>query len=242
MIAPVLGFMKRLGRPAAAALRQRAALRRWAHHADPRRCDWDWAACPYNRIALVNLLLARFPDPRYLEIGCAGDELFAAVPARRKVGVDPRAGGTIRATSDAFFETNRDRFDLIFIDGLHTYAQVRRDVANAIGCLSEGGWIALHDMLPRDWIEQHVPMIATDRPWTGNVWKVALELMATAGIDFRILTIDHGVGVLKLLRRDIVLSDLTSTLADKEFSYFYDNLQRLPLLGWEDAQGWLNGG
>lgn len=30
-------------------------------------------------------------------------------------------GGTHRMTSDAFFATNEEQFDLVFIDGLHHY-------------------------------------------------------------------------------------------------------------------------
>ena len=61
--------------------------------------------------------------------------------------------------SDDFFKTSKDKFDVIFIDGLHTYDQVRRDVINSIKHLKEGGYIALHDMLPRNWKEQHIPII-----------------------------------------------------------------------------------
>ena len=38
--------------------------------------------------------------------------------------------------------------------------------------LKPGGSIAIHDMLPRDWIEEHVPQIST-RAWTGDGWKGA---------------------------------------------------------------------
>ena len=63
---------------------------------------------------------------------------------------------------------------MVFIDGLHLYDQVRRDVANALAVVPAGGWIALHDMFPRDWIEEHTPQISTSR-WTGDPWKVGFE-------------------------------------------------------------------
>ena len=34
--------------------------------------------------------------------------------------------------------------------------------------------------------------------WTGDVWKVALELSRSSNVDFRICNIDHGLGVLKI--------------------------------------------
>ena len=39
----------------------------------------------------------------YLEIGCFNNELFNYINCRKKVGVDPYSGGTIRETSDVFF-------------------------------------------------------------------------------------------------------------------------------------------
>src|SRR5271168_4845465 len=102
--------------------------------------DFDWAAIRYNRISVVNLLLADRPNGRYLEIGCADNVLFDAVMAADKVGVDPRRGGTHRMTSDAFFAAYAGPpFDVVFIDGLHLYPQVRRDLVNALAHLSPGG-------------------------------------------------------------------------------------------------------
>ncbi|MBP0574550.1 class I SAM-dependent methyltransferase, partial [Mycobacterium tuberculosis] len=89
-----------------------------------------------------------------------------------------------RMTSDAFFATNTENFDVVFIDGLHEYAQVRRDVVHALGCLAAGGWIALHDMLPRGWREQHVPRLS--RSWNGDCWKIAVELSHSPDVEFRI--------------------------------------------------------
>ena len=220
-------------------IKYKLALRHWAHHADDRSFDWDWSAINYNRIALVNLLLSKMSDPHYLEIGCATNHLFDSVHAARKVGVDPTSGGTERTTSDEFFKKNTETFDVIFIDGLHTYAQVRRDVINAIKAAKTKGWIALHDMLPCHWIEHHVPRLSPHRVWTGDVWKVAFELAQTEGIEFKILKIDHGVGVFRLLNKDATLKNLHDELHNKEFSYYYDNLQKLPIVEWQKAQEWL---
>lgn len=212
--------------------------RKWSHHADPRRLKWKWRDINFNRIALVNLLVAKFQDPNYLEIGCDSNALFDSVPVARKTGVDPARGGNVRTTSDEFFQSNTAKFHVIFIDGLHTYEQVRRDVVNALKVLEPGGWIALHDMLPRDWTEHHVPRVSSGA-WTGDVWKVAFELLQTPGIEFKLLKIDNGVGVLRMMSGFTGLADLQSDLSRKEFSYYYDNLDKLPLVEWEEAQPWL---
>lgn len=227
--------------PIYARLKQEYLIRKWSQHADPRVLDWDWTATNYNRVALINLLLSRYANPAYLEIGCATNALFDALPVRNKIGVDPVSGGTLRLTSDEFFQQNRARFDVVFIDGLHTYDQVRRDVVNSIQCLREDGWIVLHDLLPRSWIEAHVPMV-TRGEWTGDVWKVAFELAQTEGMDFRILKIDHGVGVLRLRKPAVSLTDRTGELRDARFAYYYDNLKFLPIVSWEEAQPWLTAG
>lgn len=212
--------------------------KKWQHHSDSRSLNWDWNKTNFNRIAVVNLLLNRFKNPAYLEIGCQGDTLFNSVPALRKTGIDPASGGNVRMTSDEFFAINKEQFDVVFIDGLHTYEQVRRDVINAIKSINHEGWIALHDMLPRNWIEHHVPIISQGA-WTGDVWKVAFELIKTEGIEFKILKIDHGVGVIKVLNQNAVLKDYREELNHKEFDYYYENLSKLPIVEWENSQDWL---
>lgn len=212
--------------------------KKWAHHSDPRSLDFDWGIVNYNRVAVVNLLLFKFNDPCYLEIGCASDELFNSVPTLKKLGVDPSSVGNVRKTSDDFFESNDTSFDVVFIDGLHTYEQVRRDVINSIKSLNKGGWIALHDMLPRNWLEHHVPII-TQGAWTGDVWKIAFELVKTQGIEFKILKVDHGVGVIRVLDTKATLPDLKSDLLHQEFAYYFNNIKELPIVEWKDAQDWL---
>ncbi len=209
-----------------------------SNHVDARSIDWGWGSVNYNRIALVNLLVSKYRDPSYLEIGCGANVLFDSVPVQKKIGVDPSSGGNVRKTSDAFFESNDIQFDVIFVDGLHTYEQVRRDVINAILSIRTGGWIALHDMLPSNWAEQHIPIVSI-RSWTGDVWKVAFELSQTPGLEFKIIKIDQGVGVIKVIDKNAVLADLGPMLRIKEFSYFYENISRLPIVEWNDAQEWL---
>jgi hypothetical protein len=220
-------------------VREGLLLRKYRASRYPHALDYDWAATRYNRIAIVNLLASANPRGDYLEIGCASNLLFDAVMTARKIGVDPVSGGTHRLTSDAFFEANAGaRFDVVFIDGLHVYDQVRRDLVNAMKVVRTGGWIALHDMLPRDWIEEHVPALSTSG-WTGDGWKVAFELAASPDVDFRLLAIDHGVGVLRVLADDPVLADRRADLAPLRFSYFHEHFAQLPVLGYDEGRAWV---
>lgn len=202
--------------------------------------NWDWGRGHFNRVALINLLCASKLDGSYLEIGCQGNLCFDAVPMMDKIGVDPKSGGTHKEYSDDFFKKNAKYFDVIFIDGLHVYDQVRRDVVNSIKFLKPGGWIAIHDMLPNDAISEHVPNISPG-PWSGDVWKVAFELASSAGIEFKVIKIDCGVGLFKVTDPNATLNNLEDFLQPKRFQYLYENVGKLPLIEWQDAYKWMRG-
>ena len=182
---------------------------------------------------MISHLLKSIDEPRYLEIGCRGNTTFNTIPALTKVGVDPVSGGTHRETSDEFFAKNQSTFNLIFIDGLHLYDQVHRDLENSLSCIEIGGYIVLHDMLPLNWREEFVPQF-NRRAWTGDVWKVAFELIDTKDIDFQIILVDHGVGVIKVKKKGIELQNSASFLFDKRFKYLFENISKLPLKSFEN--------
>jgi len=200
--------------------------------------NWNWGSIRFNRIALVNLLCASKLDGNYLEIGCQNNILFDAVPMLNKVGIDPESGGTHKAYSDDFFRANSEYFDVVFIDGLHVYDQVRRDVVNSIKFLKPGGWVAIHDMLPDDAISEHVPIISLG-VWCGDVWKVAFELSSSPGIEFKVIKIDCGIGLFRVTNPHAELNNLGDILQDKRFQYFYENVGQLPLVEWDDAYRWI---
>ena len=139
--------------------------------------------------------------------------------------------------SRACGEPRSKKFDVIFIDGLHVYEQVRRDVLNALRHVSVGGWIVLHDMFPRNWVEEHVPRIST--LWVGDMWKVALELARSPDVDFKILSIDYGVGVLRIPKERPSIPDLRAELEAARFSYFYNNIGSLPIVDYEQGRAWI---
>ena len=133
----------------------------------------------------------------YLEIGCFSNELFNKLKIENKVGVDPVSGGTIKATSDEFFKNNKKNFDIIFIDGLHHYHQVKKDINNSINFLSENGVILLHDCLPNNVYDQAIPRCTFK--WNGDVWKAIVEARSSttssnlsAGTNWLISPIDNA--------------------------------------------------
>ena len=40
--------------------------------------------------------------------------------------------------------------------------------------LNKNGWVALHDMLPSNWIDHHVPSVSKDF-WTGHIIALAVS-------------------------------------------------------------------
>lgn len=156
----------------------------------------------YNRISLVQRAIANkdLKTCRYLEIGCSTNTLFNCIPLKltNKIGVDPIKGGTHRMTSDEFFSKNDQKFDVIFIDGLHTYEQCQRDTINSLNSLKDDGLILLHDMMPADNFAASSPRnkLAV-KSWNGDVWKVAVELSLSKNLDFILVPIDQGVGIIR---------------------------------------------
>ena len=117
----------------------------WARPKDSEHPVW-----PVHRGRIIDYLAGRFNHKIYLEIGIHNGANFNSLqhPFRRKVGVDPdplASPVTYRCKSDTFFELSPDKYDLIFIDGLHEHKQVYKDVRNALACLSAGGTVVMHD-------------------------------------------------------------------------------------------------
>ena len=126
---------------------------------------------------VLNLLAARWSYETYLEIGCAGGDCFGRVLVPSKESVDPFRPATHKMTSDDFFDRNPTRrWDLIFVDGLHTDVQSMRDAKNALFALRPAGTVVLHDCLPNSEIMQ-----ADARPGPDAFWILELTAQRLRG-------------------------------------------------------------
>ena len=159
--------------------------------------------------------------------------MFDYVKCNKKVGVDPYTGGTIRKTSDKFFESNDETFDCIFIDGLHTYNQVKKDIYNSLKFLNPDGIILLHDCLPNNYYEQATPR--SQYIWNGDVWKAIVECRTNKNIDTYTCYADFGIGVI-LNRKNRNILDLQNlNFKNVKFSdYFYNYRKFMNLVEYED--------
>jgi hypothetical protein len=131
----------------------------------------------YKRHAFVNKSLRKFNNPKYLEIGVASNDLFDSIPLKlsNKYGVDPVRGGNFRMTSDRFFTENQNiKFDTIFIDGLHCYEQVQKDVINSIMHLNKNYFAFLGFKKDRQ-LEKDVPELI--RLWLIAEFSVCIDML-----------------------------------------------------------------
>lgn len=156
------------------------------------------------RTDIINQLITDNNYQSYLEIGVYDKINFNAVKCRNKTGVDPEP--KVRAshvmTSDDFFASNKKKFDIIFIDGLHHAEQVRRDIENGLKYLSPNGSIVVHDCNPTTEEMQHVPRIQGE--WTGDVWKAWCKLRSRTDLKMFVYDCDYGVGVIQKGHQDRV--------------------------------------
>lgn len=169
----------------------------------------------------------------YLEIGVRDGFCFFKIKADRKLAVDPNFvinpqakwkayfnnfsnlfSRYYKLTSDDFFNKygrrleGRNGLDVVFIDGLHLYEQVVKDIENSLRYLRPDGIILLHDCNPAfeaAAVRGFSPAeIAKDPPpgwtgeWNGDVWKAIVHYRALQpGVEVAVFDADHGIGAIK---------------------------------------------
>ena len=188
-----------------------------------------------KRAKLINFALSQFKFKDYLEIGCAYNECFDNVEANHKVGVDPISGGTIRSTSNEFFQNNNDSFDLIFIDGLHHYKQVLSDIENSLKVLNDNGFILVHDCLPKSLAHQAVPRYRGY--WNGDVWKSIVKLRTKNDLDITTCQIDFGISVIRKKPNNFLLelNNISDFEKLKFKDYYYNHRVYMNIKSYEET-------
>lgn len=152
-----------------------------------------------DRTKIINSLLKKINGKRYLEIGVDNGINFQNINCEYKVGVDPNTAhnATYHMTSNDFFSSKveKEKFDVIFVDGLHHSDQVYSDIMNSLEMLNDNGYIVCHDLNPRSEEMQVVPW--RGGPWNGDCWKAFVKLRSER-IDLQMHTVDtdHGCGII----------------------------------------------
>ena len=172
-----------------------------------------------------------------------------------KTGVDPDPKilkkNILVLTSDDFFDINRYKYDVIFVDGMHQSEYVLRDVNNSINVLTNNccnKYLFLDDILPLNYNEQlKVPIqhyyekgiLKYGENWTGDVWKIVYHLLKCYrnkianfayyyNINFR------GIGVFQFTEPFEIKAD--EIVAINEYNYFTDFSMYVQLLNAVSAE------
>ena len=177
--------------------------------------------------AVIQEIIARKRARTYLELGVLAGENFFPLRVRHKTAVDPHFGfsrrvkgrwilknrANLRAkyrecTSRAYFADLKPsaRFDVVFVDGLHTYEQSLEDVLNSLAHLSDDGVIVIDDCNPRSSSSAYPAQSWADAAalalpgwtgeWSGEVWKTICHLRCTRNdVNAWVLDCDSGLGI-----------------------------------------------
>lgn len=161
-----------------------------------------------TRTEIINRLITKYGYKSYLEIGVNTPSQpgynWVGVKCEVKHGVDPNVDTTFKMTSDEFFEKNiTQKYDIVFVDGLHLHEQVYRDITNSLKNLNEGGTIVVHDCNPITEITQRRER-ASDA-WHGDVWKAIVQLrMENPNIEIYTINTDEGCGIIRKGKQELL--------------------------------------
>ena len=183
---------------------------------------------------LIQHIIDKYNFKDYLEIGCDKNQSFSKIKINNKIGVDPIEGGTIRSTSDQFFDQNKNNFDIIFIDGLHHYSQVLKDINNSLKILKKNGFILVHDCLPRSLAQQAVPRYRAS--WNGDVWKAIVELRTKNNLNIFTSQIVFGVAIIQISENKKQLKLDINNFSKLKFKDYYNNYKEfMNILDYEET-------
>ena len=185
-----------------------------------KRLNYNWEGLP-SRTEIIQNIINKNKYKNYLEIGCDNDENFSKIKIEKKIGVDPLKGGTLRITSDDFFIKNNEKFDIIFLDGLHTYEQTIKDIDNSIKFLNNNGVILVHDCLPKKIWNQVVPRLYGH--WNGDVWKAIVHSRTYDYADTYTCAVDHGLGIIFKRKNRDTLKLHNINFKNLKFADYFNN-------------------
>lgn len=174
-----------------------------------------------TRTEIINSLILKYKYKSYLEIGVNTPSQpgwnWNGVVIETKHGVDPNVDTTFNMTSDEFFDNYiTQKYDIVFVDGLHIFEQAYRDIVNSLKWLTHNGSIVVHDCNPITEITQ-LRERASDA-WHGDVWKAIVRLR-TENEDLSIRTVDtdEGCGIIMRGKQNLLKVDPFINVYDYSF-------------------------
>jgi hypothetical protein len=182
-----------------------------------------------TRTEIINSLIQKYNYKSYLEIGVNTPSQpgynWIGVKIPTKHGVDPNVKTTFQMTSDEFFEKHiAQKYDIIFIDGLHIFEQVYKDILNSLNNLNDSGTIVVHDCNPVFEITQR--RVRASDAWHGDVWKAILKLKVEKK-DIEVCTVDTDEGCGIIRKGSQALLDVGNSSNIYNFSFLERNRQKV---------------
>ena len=193
-------------------------------------------------LVLLEEIHQRLRPRTYLEIGVnEGHSLRTVLPGTRAVGVDPEPllrnpvdAAVFSLTSDEFFARYDLRavlegvpLDLVFIDGMHLFEFVLRDLINVGRYATPTTTVLLHDCYPisaETATREHLTYL-----WTGDVWKIILCLKEYCpGVAVRVVDAPPaGLAIVRYLdaAASVRLQDRYDEIVDRFVTLEYSILE-----------------
>lgn len=199
-----------------------------------------------NRTDMINNIIKKFNSITYLEIGVRDSrENFNLINAKHKDGVDPEPVTPVnyKMTSDEFFKTHvgNKKYDVVFVDGLHTEEQAYVDVMNSIKHLNDGGFIVMHDCNPPTeyHIRSYEDYLKTRGQWNGTVFRAFIRLKKELK-DWNCFVVDEDFGCGVITQRKLKKQFLALKNVPEDISWDYFNNNRNELLDLISYEEYLN--
>jgi hypothetical protein len=160
------------------------------------------------RFNIINHLIQKNGYTKYLEIGVEDGDNIRQIQCELKHGVDPASEhATFKMPSDDFFDGMRngsiptEKYDIVFVDGLHVEEQSTRDVLNSLEFLNENGTIVMHDCNPpSEWHQRSYEEAKQNgcRNWNGRVWASIVWLRSNRDdLEVSVVDTDWGCGIVR---------------------------------------------
>lgn len=200
------------------------------------------------RPSRINRIAKICSAQNYLEVGIFAGKTFNGVNVETKVGVDPMPHSSLLdksninvMTSDTYFSKNHEKgvkFDIIYLDGLHTFEQTLRDFNNSLHYSHDKTIWLIDDTVPVNFASAMDSLGEANefysksnhnhpRPWMGTVYRL-IYFIHDYLPNYSYMTYqEHGQTVIYRKYRDNITPYLDniirlSSLSFEEFEYSKD--------------------
>lgn len=184
---------------------------------------------PYKAEA-INYLIKTYNLYSYAEIGVydpANNFDYIIAPHKHSNDIIDKFEYTHRMTSDEFFNNLQYfTYDIIFIDGLHTYEQSYKDLLNAMNSINENGFIILHDINPlsrTSALPNENDSYKYGNYWHGEVYKTLIRFLNEYTETWNVICLDEPTGGLAIITQRNIKGNKPNRVYELTWDEFDNN-------------------